>query len=366
MIRLEKMACNYYHPRMLAYDFGPTHPLKPERLRRTITLFEAVSSTASWVDPGPGSIDEARLVHDPEYVEVVQRLSADETNKELAGSGFGSVDNPVFPGMYEASLAYLAGSVAAAQAVVDGETLAINISGGLHHARRDRARGFCIFNDPAAAIAVLKRRFERVAYIDIDLHHGDGVEAIWWDDPAVFTYSIHQDGRTLYPGTGHVDDTGASFSALNVPLWPGTTGDVWVEAFKRTLVPAMHLFRPDAIVLQMGVDPHDLDPLGHLRLTAQEWLSAVSIVRELDVPIVAVGGGGYNLTTVPRMWTAAMLTLLGQSVPEAIPEAIDPSWGMTTFFDRVTPMPREAQWESADKVCRAIEQRIQPNISRPK
>lgn len=361
------MALLFYHPRMLSYDFGPQHPLKPERLRRTVALFESVRPDTTWIDPGQGSESDALLVHDSAYVETVRRLSErSDSNVTNWGAGFGSVDNPAFPGMHEASLAYLAGSIAAARAVVDGERLAINISGGLHHARRDRASGFCVYNDPAAAIAVLKEKFERVAYVDIDLHHGDGVEAIWSEDVNVFTYSIHQDGRTLYPGTGFVGDTGRDFTAMNVPLWPGTTGDVWLEALSSTLVPALERFRPEAIVLQMGVDPHDLDPLGHLRLTAQEWLAALPLVQQFETPIVALGGGGYNLTTVPRMWAAAMLTLLNEPVPDRVPETTDPDWGMSTFFDAELPEPRQSQWEHADRVCTTIAAQVLPNLPQPK
>jgi acetoin utilization protein AcuC len=313
---------------MTGYDFGPQHPLKPERLRRTIALLQATTPDLEILDPGLAAEADVLRIHTLAYMDAVKQGAQ-------AGYdyGFGAGDNPPFAGMHEASLTYLGGSVRAAEVVRDGATLAFNISGGLHHARRDRASGFCIYDDPAVACAILRERFEKVLYVDIDLHHGDGVQWIFYDDPTVVTYSIHQDGRTLYPGTGFVDETGVDLSSINVPLPPRTTGAPWLHAFRETLPLVIEHHRPEAIVLQMGSDPHRLDPLGHLECLAQHWLGAVALVRDLNLPIVALGGGGYNLTTVPRMWTAAVLTLAGLPVPERIPDAIPKEWGMTTFLD---------------------------------
>jgi acetoin utilization protein AcuC len=344
----------FYHPRMLAYDFGPRHPLKPERLRRTVELLAALGPV-EFKDPGLAQVKDLERVHTSEYVDAVRRLdeSLAETGevpdprfgyrrqgREFDGHGFGSLDNPPFIGIWDASRAYAAGTVAAAERVRDGSPLAFGISGGLHHAMRSRASGFCVFNDAAVALHVLRERFERVAYVDIDVHHGDGVQWIFYDDPSVLTYSIHEDPRTLFPGTGSIDETGAGFSSLNMPLPAGTTGDVWLEAFERTALPAIARFSPGAIVLQLGTDAHDLDPLGHLRLTSREWLGAVSRIRELGLPIVAVGGGGYHLQTVPRMWAAACLTLAGMEVPEWVPEPLASQWGMPRFHDPHDPAPR--------------------------
>lgn len=321
----------YYHPRMTEYDFGPKHPLKPERLSRTIALLEAVVPDIEILDPGLALESDVLRVHSPEYLETIQALSNGMCVEDMRG--FGPGDNPPFHGMYEASLGYLGGTVRAAEDVRDGAPLAFNIAGGLHHARRDRASGFCIFNDPAVASTILRERFERVLYIDIDLHHGDGVQWLFYDDPSVVTLSIHQDGRTLYPGTGFVDETGADFSSINIPLPPRTTGEVWLHAFSTVIPLVLERHQPQAIVLQMGSDPHRLDPLGHLECLAQHWVEAVRLVRDTGLPIVAVGGGGYNLTTVPRMWVAAILTLSGIPVPESVPDSIPAEWGMTTFFD---------------------------------
>lgn len=296
------------------------------------------------LDPGLTDRSELERVHAPAYIDLVQKLSGGDgvSGSETVESGFGSGDNPPFAGMYEASLAYVGGSVAAARAVYGGANLAFNWSGGLHHARRSQASGFCIFNDCAVACAILRDKFAKVAYVDIDLHHGDGVQWLFYDDPTVMTCSIHESGAYLYPGTGFVEETGADLTSVNAPLHPMTTGDTWLVAFRDVILARLREFQPEAIVLQMGADPHTLDPLGHLQLSVQEWLEAVSDVRALDVPIVALGGGGYEKTTVPRMWTAATLTLLGRPVP--------PDSGL---LDAELPLPR---WQGIDECRRMIDQ----------
>jgi acetoin utilization protein AcuC len=235
--------------------------------------------------------------------------------------------------MYEAALAYVAGSAAAARAVCDGAPLAYGIGGGLHHARLAEASGFCTFNDCAVACDILLEKFERIAYVDIDVHHGDGVQWLFFDEPRVLTCSIHENPRTLYPGTGFVIETGADYSAVNVPVEAKTTGDVWLWAFSHGIMPVLEQFQPEAIVLQMGADSHFLDPLAHVNNAAQDWLAAVRLIRDFGVPIVALGGGGYDMTTVPRMWTAGCLTLAGLDVPERIPEPFASDWGAPTFLD---------------------------------
>lgn len=337
----------FYHPRMLAYDFGPWHPLRPERVRRAIDLARAVGFVTT--DPGQGEADDVLRVHAPEYVEAVASWAPAEPPP--AEFGFGAGDNPAFEGMHEAALTYVGGSVAAAHAVKQGASLAINLSGGLHHARRSEASGFCIYNDPAIALHILLEKFAKVAYVDIDVHHGDGVQWLWFDDPRAMTCSIHQDGRTLYPGTGAVEETGAERTSVNVPLPPGTTGDVWLWAFERVIIEALKRFRPEAIVLQMGTDAHFADPLARLRVTSQEWTEAVRLVRDLGVPIVAVGGGGYNPTTVPRMWVAACLTLAGREVPSAIPVELQSDLGVAEFFDP-PPTERDFGRSEAEAVIR--------------
>jgi acetoin utilization protein AcuC len=304
------------------------------------------------LDPGLATVEDLLLVHSQEYIDAVKAFSEE---KEPEGFwGFGSLDNPAFPGIYEASLAYTGGSAAAARAVSEGAPLAFNIAGGLHHARRDQASGFCTFNDCAVACAILRQSFQRVAYIDIDVHHGDGVQWIFYEDPSVLTCSIHQDGRTIYPGTGGVEETGKNFSAVNVPMWPRTTGDVWLNAFQRAILPAVKRFAPEAIVLQMGTDAHFNDRLGGLCVTTQEWLQAVRLVKDLGIPIVALGGGGYTLSNVPRMWTMACLTLGDVPFADTLPGELAPEMEALTYSDQSLPLPRQQGAREAEEALQEL------------
>jgi len=341
----------YYTPDILNYNFGPGHPLKPERLRRTIELLGRYGVEPR--DPGQGRVEDLLRVHDEDYVEDVRGGGSPEF-------GFGRGDNPAFPGMWAASLAYVSASVRAAEAVRDGAILAFGIGGGLHHVARRKASGFCVFNDPAIACHILRERFERVAYVDIDVHHGDGVQWIFYEDPQVLTCSIHEEGRSLFPGTGFVEETGASFSSLNVPLQAYTSGDVWLDAFERGIMPGLANFEPQAIVLQMGTDSHREDPLGHINSDVQSWLAAVRRVKRLDLPVVALGGGGYNLKTVPRMWTAACLTLGGVDFDNDVPADLAQDWDMPNYFDGEPELAGIGR-EYADGVIDWLDRQFHPN-----
>lgn len=355
----------YYHPRMMQYDFGPRHPLKPVRLARTIHCLDALLQAQTGrplepTDPGLANPEDVARVHDQDFIEVVQALGAGEKlpPEVLFTYGFSNVDTPPFPGMYAASLAYCGGAVAAAQAVNQGAPLAFNIAGGLHHAQRFKASGFCVFDDPAISCHILRERFGRVLYVDIDLHHGDGVEAIFSADEEIATLSIHQTGRTIYPGSGFVTDTGLAGSAFNIPLEPRTTGDTWLWAFSEILPRVADRHQPRAVVLQMGCDPHTTDPLGHLQVSVQEWLAAVALVRDLGLPVVACGGGGYDLANVPRMWAAACLTLARIPVPDRMPPDVPLEWGCSSLADADLPTPRHQGRAEAEAVVETLVDRL--------
>jgi acetoin utilization protein AcuC len=219
-----------------------------------------------------------------------------------------------------------------------------------------------LFNDAAVAVRILRERFDRVAYVDIDVHHGDGVQGLFLDDPTVLTCSIHEDPRTLFPGTGFLEETGAEFTSVNAPVPAGSTGDAWLAAFDGIVMPALERFRPQAIVLQMGTDAHELDPLAHLRVTAQEWREAVCRIRDFGAPIVALGGGGYNLLTVPRMWVGACLELSRLPVPERLPEDLAEAWQTPRFDDLHLPAPRGAGTGEVRKLVARFQAEILPRI----
>ena len=299
----------------IQYDFGPHHPLKPIRVELTVDLIRACGLTDHedvLTLPGdPFGTDDVLALHSPEYVDVVQRLSA---SADLAGDmrwGLGPGDTPVFKGMHEASMDVCGASVAAARAVWEGRVEhAFNPAGGLHHAMPDRAAGFCVYDDPAAAIRwLLDHGARRVAYIDVDTHHGDGVQAFFYDDPRVLTISLR-------------DALGTS---LNVALPIATTGSVYMDAFDAVVPPALDAFAPDVLVTQLGCDTHMTDPLAHLALTTSDYEVLARRLHGLahehaGGKWVAMGGGGYQIVSVvPRAWTIYFAELTGQEVPFELP-----------------------------------------------
>ncbi len=350
----------FFRKEMAEYDLGSDHPLRPERLLQTVELLRDENAVEPII-PEPASRKHLQLVHSDEYINaVIEAGSSRGDPHRFLKYGLGTGDVPIMPGMHEFCLWYVGGSAAAAQAVLDGERLAFNISGGLHHAQRSLASGFCVYNDPAIVIAMLLQKFERVAYVDIDLHHGDGVQALFYHNPNVMTISIHESGETLYPGTGFTDDVGTGQPhCVNIPLEAGTTGDVWLDAFRHVVPSVLKRFDPKAIVLQMGCDPHFTDPLGHLNVTAQEWLEAVRLIKSVDVPMVVCGGGGYDLRNVARMWAAACMTLEDIEFGPELPAKWQRELRMPSYFDASLPVPRERGRAYAERRIQELQERFE-------
>ncbi len=350
----------YFHPLTEEYEFGPKHPLRPERLRRTRRLLSELG--VALIQPEEALLSKIQKVHSEDYIEVVRTPSKFGWER-LAKHGLGSGDCPVFPRMFESTLAYCSCAIAAAKAVVTGAPRGYNIAGGLHHAFRSRAAGFCIFNDPALAINELLARWDRVAYVDIDVHHGDGVQKIFEDDPRVLCCSIHQDGRTLFPGTGSPAETGPLFNGINVICPPETGAAAWLYGFREGILPALERFQPQALVIQHGTDSHFDDPLARVRNTVQSWLAAVSDLRRMDLPKVILGGGGYRLECVPRMWVAAILTHEGLKVPEFLPETLGQEWGTPTFLDRENPYDPNVGQREIESVVNYLREFVHPKVA---
>jgi acetoin utilization protein AcuC len=319
------MACTVAAPwdeRLLGYDFGPGHPLAPVRVELTVALARdlEILDRLDLRDVEPATDDRLLLVHTASYIDAVKR--AGESLHPDPGHGLGTADDPIFPGMHEASALVAGASLAAARAVFDGtHDHAVNISGGLHHAMPDSASGFCVYNDPAIAIAwLLEQGVDRVGYVDIDVHHGDGVQAVFWDDPRVLTISLHESGRTLFPGTGDPADIGgpnARGAAMNIAFDPGVGDEEWHAAFDEAVPAALRQFRPDYLLTQHGCDTHALDPLANLLLSVDGQRLAHAKLHDLahevcDGRWIAVGGGGYELVqVVPRTWTHLLAIATG-------------------------------------------------------
>jgi acetoin utilization protein AcuC len=290
--------------------------------------------------------DELLLVHTPGYVEAVGRASRGERG-DWWRFGFGPGDNPVFPHMHEASCRVVGATLAAAEAVHSGRAdHAFNPAGGLHHAMPDRASGFCVYDDPAIAIAwLLEQGVERVAYVDVDVHHGDGPQAIFYDDPRVLTISLHQTGRTLFPGTGFVEEHGdgdAAGTKVNVPL-PPFTGDMsWLSAFRSVVVPLVDAWQPAFLVTQLGCDTHHTDPLAQLSLTTAAYRETACALHDLAHRVtggrwVATGGGGYQwASVVPRAWTMYFAEMAAVQVADDLPTR----WLEAAEADAGHPLPR--------------------------
>ncbi|MDR7303146.1 acetoin utilization protein AcuC [Haloactinomyces albus] len=312
---------------VLEYDLGGEHPLHPVRLDLTMRLARAlgVLDGVDVLAPEPATEKDLLRAHAPEYLEAVR--SAPTVGWEV-GHGLGTADNPIFDRMHESASLIAGGSRLAAEQIVSGRAdRAISISGGLHHAMADHASGFCIYNDCSVAIAwMLANGVERIAYLDIDVHHGDGVQAAFYDDPRVLTISLHQHPRTLWPSTGYPTETGASGAdgrSVNIPLPPGTDDAGWQRAFHAVVPSVLDAFRPQVLVTQCGADPHREDPLADLALSVDGQRAIYRTLRDLAQRCaggkwLALGGGGYSLfRVVPRAWTHLLATVLDHELDPA-------------------------------------------------
>ena len=342
--------CVVFDEQLTSYDFGPSHPMAPVRIELTMQLARelGVVDGLDVVGAAAASDDELTLVHTAQYVERVHRLSAHPTETDLS-IGLGSDDNPVFAHMHEASALVAGASVEAARRVWTGQApRAANISGGLHHAMPGNASGFCIYNDVALAIRwLLDHGAQRIAYVDVDAHHGDGVQRAFWNDPRVLTISIHESPQTLFPGTGFSTETGgegAEGAAVNVPLPPGTSDAGWLRAFHAVVPPLVREFAPDILVTQHGCDSHMDDPLTNLMLSVDGQRASYLALRDLAEEVcggkwVSTGGGGYAvMDVVPRAWAHLLAIVAGAPLD---PQLLTPAhWRERIERMRERPAPQ--------------------------
>jgi acetoin utilization protein AcuC len=335
-----------FGPRSTTYDFGPAHPLTPRRFGPGISLLESLGAVPN-LAPEPASDDELAWIHDAAYIDVVKGFSKAPMSASRAGIGPG--DTPAFAGMHEAAAAVAGGSLRAMEQILRGDVEhAFHPGGGLHHAMRHRAGGFCVYDDPALAIARARRDGLRVMYIDLDVHHGDGVQMIHWADPGVLTVSIHETGFTLFPGTGFEDEVGggaALGSKVNLPLDAGTGEKGWLAALELVLPELADQFKPEVIVSQHGADAHAFDPLAHLRITTTAMGAAARAIDRLAHKHaggrwLSTGGGGYDVyRVVPRTWSLVWLAVTHADVPAGLPEAWRERWAADAEHYGQAPIP---------------------------
>lgn len=333
---------------LVEYDFGPGHPMSPLRVDLTMRLAEelGVLDRVRMVEAPVADDDLIATVHDRSLIAAVTRCGTE--GGEDPDHGLGTDDDPVFPDMHKAAAHVVGATVEAFRQVASGESLhSASIAGGLHHAMTDRSAGFCIYNDVAVGIqSLLDQGHERIAYVDVDVHHGDGVERIFYDDPRVLTISLHETGQMLFPGTGFPGDSGgpgAEGTAVNVALPPGTADAGWLRAFHAVVPPVLRAWEPEILVTQHGCDSHMEDPLAHLMLSVDGQRAAYLSLHELAHELtegrwVVTGGGGYALVdVVPRAWTHLLAIVAGHPLPPDTPTP--PGWRahVTELLDRTPP-----------------------------
>ncbi|MBI5521674.1 MAG: acetoin utilization protein AcuC [Desulfarculus sp.] len=315
-----------YSDELLKFDYGPTHPLRIWRLGLVNQLIELCGLTLPAVPITPATLDQMCIFHDRRYLETLAEMSRSEGGDHQLAYGLGAEDNPVFPGLYDWSALLTGGTLGATRLVVeDGHPVAFNIAGGMHHAMAGRASGFCYVNDAVVAIKGLLAKGLRVAYIDVDAHHGDGVQWAFYDSDQVLTISLHQHPATLFPGTGSVEEMGRGAGrgfAVNLPLWPDTDDDIYTQCFEEVVPPVIEAFEPDYIVSQLGVDTFLSDPLANLNLTTKGFGRCLKLISQMAMGRwIALGGGGYHVVNVARGWTLAWAVMRGleDDLPRELP-----------------------------------------------
>jgi acetoin utilization protein AcuC len=317
-----------YTEKYQKYDYGHDHPLQVIRLKLTYELLKAYGifekEGIEILEPEPATDEDIALIHSIDYINVLKGIDSGIHPSNLLNYGLGWGDNPVFKGIYEGSLLVSGASLQAARMVESGEVpVAFNIAGGLHHAMAGRASGFCYFNDPAIAIADMVKMGKRVLYVDIDAHHGDGVQHAFYKTDRVMTISLHESGRYLFPGTGDCTETGEGKGkgySVNLPFYPGTGDEVFLHGFHEVVLPLAKAFSPDILVTQLGTDSLKGDPLTHLELTNRGFSMMVNEFKNTGYPWVALGGGGYNIINVAMAWAIAFSIMAGIEIPDALPE----------------------------------------------
>ncbi len=355
-----------YSDDFACYDYGASHPLKPARLKLTFELTRACSllgvDDPRVIRPLPAAEEDLLTFHTRDYIDI---LKAANTGRIFAGAarfGLGPGDNPVFPGVFDWSRLVAGASLRAASLVESGEAdIAFNIGGGLHHALASQASGFCYVNDAVLAIQSLVAKGRRVAYVDIDAHHGDGVQEAFFRTDRVMTLSIHETGAALFPGTGFEYETGSGEGAgysVNIPLPPEADDALFLYAFDRTVPALVEAFRPDIVVTQLGVDTFHSDPLSHLNCTTNGFCEAVKKLRLLAPKWVALGGGGYDVGSVARAWTLAWAVMNGTEAPADMPEDFFESHQSDFSDRRLNDAPFAVDVRQSERMKKEVERVI--------
>lgn len=356
-----------FHPAYQLYNFGPEHPFSPVRLQMLTELLAELGHPIAPYPLQPASREDVLKVHAERLIKRVEAASQGQLPPDLEHYGLSTADTPVFANMDVATRWLVGGTLEAAKQVMAGQKTVLQLGGGLHHAQFDRASGFCVYNDLSVAIRYLTDQGLRVAYLDIDVHHGDGVQWIHYDEPHVLTISLHESGRYLFPGTGNVYEVGRGNGVgrkLNLPLEPFTEGESYLENFEALMQPALAWFRPDVLLVQTGADAHALDPLAELLLTTHTYANLFQLIEQLANSyvggrVIYTLGGGYSLDSAIRVWAVLYLHLAKAPLPYLLPEDWRLRWEKRlgqeltpTLHDIDRPyatIPRKPQVESRNR-----------------
>jgi len=357
-----------YHPKYLSYNLGSEHPFSPVRVQMVLELLSAYGIQPDFLQPESLSVEQLQRVHRSEYVKFVEAASSGQNTNHLSKFGLGTADNPIVTGMAEGARILAGGALLGSELLLKGEAdKVLQLGGGFHHAHPALASGFCLYNDLALAIRNMTDQGWHVAYLDIDVHHGDGVQDIFYSDEQVMTISLHESGEYIFPGTGWLHELGKGMGRslkLNLPLEPFTEGDSYMDVLEGVVEPALSWYRPDVLVIQAGADAHFSDPLADLLLTTYDYERIFRRILELaDTSCKGRAlftlGGGYALTATARVWTILYMIFNELDIPKKLPEAWKKRWEaaighplpatLHDTFPAYDPIPRKPKVDQHNK-----------------
>ena len=369
-----------YNPKYSLYNLGESHPFSPQRTEMLIELLKEWNILTEPIEPNAVLASDLEVIHDRNYINTVEKVSSGINVEDINRFGLGNADNPIFEGMAEGARYQVGGTVLGAKLLMENKANRIlQLGGGFHHAHNNFAAGFCIYNDLSLAINEMINFGWHVVYLDIDVHHGDGVQEMFYSNEYVMTISIHESGEFLFPGKGWVHELGQGSGRalkLNVPLEPFSEGSSYLEFLDKVLKPALSWFKPNALVVQAGADAHFSDPLADNLLTTHDY---EKIFREIitladkncDGKILFTLGGGYSTTATPRIWALLYLIINNYDIPEYLPENWRNKWQQilqtaipNTLHDKLPSYEPIIRHDEILKINKDVMRRLMDSVSK--